>query len=116
MKKIKVLVLLIFLSSQIAYASVANAFASSLEQIHRTFSHTQNVDHHHHDAFSIHIGESNGDVTHQHVTDISPSAGLVSQTTTQIAQVAKQQLLISNPLAPPDIFLESPLRPPQSSI
>ncbi|MDO9025919.1 hypothetical protein [Zwartia sp.] len=116
MKKIKTFTLLILLSCQLAFASVAMSFSSSQNAIHQLYSHDLNIDHHHHDAFSMHLEESNGEAKHQHATDASLTADLAPLASTMIAKPEKQRIAIGNQLVPPDIFLEGPLRPPRTHL
>jgi len=110
------LVLLTFLSLQLVIASVVGSFASSISDVHQTFSHAQDVSHHHHDAFSTHLSNNDGEAPHHHFTDSFQSVGILPLDSDSPICLDRQHLSVAAYQAPADIFLEGPLRPPQTYI
>jgi hypothetical protein len=112
-KKLKTAVLLFFLSGQLAFASVAMTFVSSLADVHQSFFHNLDIDHHHHGALTVHLGEDSGDANYQFFTDVLSSEDLATRPLIKIGLISKQNISVTSPLAPPDICLDSLFRPPR---
>jgi len=102
------------LSCQLAFASVAGAFTSSLNDVHQSFLHSQDVEHHHHDAFSTHNNDKDGDTAHQHFTDSFQTIAIVPQVSKQAFKLEGERTRLATLLAPPDVYLDGLLRPPQT--
>jgi hypothetical protein len=103
----------IFLCLQILFLSVAGAGISTSDDLHVATSHDLAVDHHHHDAFSLHFDHEDGNKPHVHATDSLQSIALAPLTLALIhftkAEV-KSRLSVDPPA---DIFPDGLLRPPQ---
>jgi len=114
MSKLKTAILLLFISSQLAFASVVVTFATSFAHVHQSFFHNLDVDHHHHGALTVHVGEDSGDTNFQFFTEILSSEALATRALIKIGLSSKSKKLISSPLVPPDICLDSLFRPPRT--
>ena len=117
MKKIHTFCLVMFLSLQLAFTAAASSFIVVTADVHETFSHHQEFDHHHRDAFVMHYEHSGGDETlHEHITDNLQQSALVadSEASLTIALVMSQAAF--NPQESPAVFLDGLLRPPRELV
>jgi hypothetical protein len=103
-----------FLCSQMLFGAAAGANAATYDDLHVATAHQLALDHHHHDDFSSHFDHDDGTGTHVHVIDSLQPFGLIQENLSVLRLIGDQKqptLLIARP---PDIFLEGPLRPPQT--
>lgn len=114
MKKVYTFCFVIFLSFQLAFTAAASSFIAVTADVHETFSHHQEVDHHHDDAFVTHSEHGGGDETlHEHSADNLQQSALVadSEASHTITLVVSQAAF--NPPESPAVFLDGLLRPPR---
>ena len=85
-------------------------------EVANLMAHANLVDHHHHDDRSLHMDDSADSPGHYHAHEAVQPVGLVP--------VTVDYLVVVPPAAPPvahaadvaSVFLEGPLRPPQSVV
>ncbi len=114
MARMKRALALWFLCSQMLFGSAAGANAAAYDDLHVATAHQLALDHHHHDDFSSHFGYDDGTGVHVHVIDSFQPFGLIQENSSVLRLIGDQKqptLLIARPR---DIFLEGPLRPPQT--
>lgn len=114
MSQAKKLLVLLFLCSQMLFASVAGAGVAARDDLHVATAHQLALHHHHHDDFSAHFDHEDGAGGHVHVVDTFQSFGMVQENTADLKPFGRQTEQVLSLVCPPDIFLEGLLRPPQS--
>jgi hypothetical protein len=113
MTRLKRLLALWFLCSQVFFVSVAGAGVTAYDDLHVATAHQLALDHHHHDDFSSHFDHDEGAGAHVHVVDSFQSVGLIQENIPGLRLFGAQKQSIFGISRPPDIFLEGLLRPPQ---
>ena len=113
MSQAKKILALLFLCSQMLFASVAGAGVAARDDLHVATAHQLALDHHHHDDFSSHFDHDDGAGVHVHAVDSFQSFGMVQENTSNLKLFGSQTQQVLSFVCPPDIFLEGPLRPPQ---
>lgn len=116
MKKLKSFFVALLLSSQLSFAVAVESFSVAANEVHQAFSHTQAIEHHHHDAFETHVSHGTTDPAHQHVTDTFQSSALLPDTELFAIVVMVKVLIAPLPQAPPSVFLDGLLRPPRATV
>jgi hypothetical protein len=114
MVRLKKLLALWFFCSQVLFVSVSGASVAAYDYLHVAAAHQVALDHHHHDDLSSHFDHDDGTGAHVHVNDSFQPFGLIRENSSVLSLIGNQKqptLLIARP---PDIFLEGPLRPPQT--
>ena len=62
------------------------------------------------------LGDNGGEPSHQHSTDSPTPAGIFLAHSLSVTRICGQPIAAFYPLAPPEIFLDSPLRPPRTTV
>lgn len=107
-----VLVLLLLWQSLSCLASVQVKGQSEI--LAHALVHSQAMDHHHHDDKSLHLDDAQGGDGHQHVHDgLQVSAVPLTPWQWPLALTASDRPARAA-LDPLSVYLEGPLRPPQS--
>lgn len=98
----------------IAMASGITAFITSQDQIHETVSHSLGQGHHHHIDLSLHIDGNESHDFHLHYSDTLQVNAILPDAHGQSWVGAGLGGLFSQDRRHASVFLEGPLRPPQS--
>jgi len=106
--------IVVALCLQIAVASGITAFITSQDQIHETISHSLAQGHHHHIDLSLHIDGNEAHDWHLHYSDTLQVNAILPDTRRQLLVGAGLDGLFSQDRLHASVFLEGPLRPPQS--
>ncbi|MGA0004679.1 MAG: hypothetical protein ACO3GJ_06790 [Burkholderiaceae bacterium] len=114
MVRLKRLVALWFLCSQVLLVSVTGVSAAAYDDLHVATAHQLALDHHHHDEFSSHFDRDDGAGSHTHVVDSFQSYGMVEEGSGDFGIFGGQTQPNLAIARPPAIFLEGLLRPPQT--
>ena len=114
MVRIKRMASLLFLCSQILFASGVASNVAANDELHVSIAHQVAIDHHHHDEFSPHFDHDDVAGSHTHVVDSSQSFGLIQEGSSDFGVIGGQTRLTLAIARPPAIFLEGLLRPPQT--
>ena len=114
MFRFKKLLALWFFCSQVLFVSVSGASVAAYGDLHVAAAHQVALDHHHHDDFSSHFDHDDGTGAHAHVVDSFQPFGLIQENSSVLGLIGDQKEPILLIARPPDIFLEGPLRPPQT--
>jgi hypothetical protein len=99
---------------QIAMASGITAFITSQDKIHETVVHGQAQSHHHHMDLSLHIEGDENHHWHAHHSDTLQVNAILPDPARQSLVGAGLDDLLSRDKRHSSVFLEGPLRPPQS--
>jgi len=99
---------------QIAMASGITAFITSQDQIHETVVHAQAQSHHHHIDLSLHIEGDDNHNWHLHYSDtLQINAILPDPRRQSLVDAGLNDHFLAD-RRHSSVFLEGPLRPPQS--
>jgi hypothetical protein len=99
---------------QIAMASGITAFITSQDQIHETVSHSLAHGHHHHIDLSLHIDGNESHDFHLHYSDTLQVNAILPDARRHSLVAAGLGGLFSQDRLHASVFLEGPLRPPQT--
>ena len=98
-----------------------NIFAVSLygnlinfaDNLHVMTTHQVAIDHHHHDAYSLHLDHDDVSMAHHHAGDATQNIAVLSDNhlyPTLLKVIRVRAALFDQP---PSVFIEAPFRPPQ---
>ncbi len=118
MKKIHTFCLVIFLSCQLTLTAAASSFLIVTADVHETFSHHQEADHHHQrDAFVTHHAHGGvEETTHEHITDNLQHSALVADSEASLTTALAMAQVAFTPQESPAVFLDGLLRPPRELV
>ena len=85
------------------------------DNLHVMTTHQVAIDHHHHDAYSLHLDRGDINVVHQHAVDYIQNIAVLcdNNLSTPLLKVSRVQLPRFE--QPTSAFVETPFRPPQLS-
>lgn len=103
----------LFLCLNIFAVSLHGNLINFADKLHVMTSHQIAIDHHHHDAYSLHLDHDDVNTVHQHAGDNTQNIAVLSDDhlyPTLLKVIRVRGALFDQP---PSAFIKAPFRPPQ---
>jgi hypothetical protein len=98
-----------------------NIFAISLygnlinfaDNLHVMTTHQVAIDHHHHDAYSLHLDHDDVNMVHQHAVDYVQNIAVLCDNNLSVPLLKVSRVHLARFEQPASALIETPFRPPQ---